>query len=438
MKSKIRTGYQVSISGHRDGQSLIEVMIGLVIGGVLIVAAIFAISAILQTNQTLQQSQAASGLNQDLLNRMVGFAAADWQNVATLPAGASTAYFLVASGSVSFAVAGKEGVIDNDVTNGLVGRWGFDEASGAAAYDGTGNMNTGTLANGALQAPSSSCWMGGCLYFSGLADSGGGAKVTAARAISFPGSFTFSHWVKTTSSASQMYTIGNTVGANGYRFGFIVGRVAFLIGDGTTFTETTCSTSTVADGGWHLLTGVFTRAASSSVTCYIDAVPQMTVSLPSSYAGMGSFAPTFGSPPCCASLKGFLDDVRMYNRALSASEVKQIVGSNKFTRFFSLENVCRTTDASGTIASTLPSCSGGSARDPSTLSASVATQWQARTRSGEVRSNEVLVRSRNTVLWQTDWSGSVAQGPLTEAGNGLATSSGIGITSGGSLRVFGL
>ncbi|MEK7766423.1 MAG: hypothetical protein AAB368_09310, partial [bacterium] len=134
-----------------------------------------------------------------------------------------------------------------------------------------------------------------------------------------------------------------------------------------------------------------------------------------------------------------LDDVRLYNRALSSTEVYQLYNANVFTRFFVIEEMCRTTDASGTITGVAP-CGGGTAIDPSVHLVTAVTQWEGGTRTGEVRASDIVARAMNQVFYQSDWSGGASTpGPLTVPGSGYWSATNVDVaTSGGSIRIHGL
>ena len=95
-----------------------------------------------------------------------------------------------------------------------------------------------------------------------------------------------------------------------------------------------------------------------------------------------------------------------------------IVNSITYTRFFSVENVCRlnegisgVTDNEG--SATTCDTSGGT-EDPSTQKITVTIQWQISGGTTEIKVVEYLTRFRNEVTRFTDWSGqSGVIGPIT-------------------------
>ena len=210
--------------------------------------------------------------------------------------------------------------------NGLIAYYSFDEGRGYAAGDSSGNGNTGTFAGTTLPS-----WTpgkrGGALSFNGST-----AKINLSNSASFSSltsSFTVSHWIKTAYSTAQMYTVANAGSGNGWRFGLSGGKIAFLIGDASTFTENTCGSPSFNDGNWHLITGVYSRSGTNQFSCYGDGVFLANVSLPSAYPAMSTIAPGIAIPPCCQAFNGSLDDIRIYNRALSATEISKLFAQNE-------------------------------------------------------------------------------------------------------------
>lgn len=213
---------------------------------------------------------------------------------------------------------------------GLVGYWPMDEGSGTSTLDASGNVNTGTWSG--TQTGSSGYYSTGRVgpwsgMFDGATD---GISISNSASLNtLTGSFTISHWIKTTAATVQMYTISNAGSSNGYRFGLSGGKIAFLVGNGSTYTETTCGSKAVNDGTWHMISGVFNLSGANQFSCYLDGAIQANVSLPSSYSGMQTNAPGIGKPPCCQIFNGSLDDIRIYNRALSAAEIQEMYNAEK-------------------------------------------------------------------------------------------------------------
>jgi prepilin-type N-terminal cleavage/methylation domain-containing protein len=205
----------------------------------------------------------------------------------------------------------------------IVGNWNFDEGTGTTANDSSGYYNTGTLVNGPVwttETPQKAAGQGTGKYalsFDGVDDYVGTAKSLPLN----PGSFTISHWIKTTASAGQVYTVANASGGNGYRFGIGSGHIQFLIGDNSSSKESGCGTKSVNDNNWHFIVGVYDRG--NAFKCYVDGVLDGSVAI-GTYPGMSSSAPSFGKPPCCVPFTGLMDEVRIYNTVLTATKIQQL------------------------------------------------------------------------------------------------------------------
>ena len=133
-----------------------------------------------------------------------------------------------------------------------------------------------------------------------------------------------------------------------------------------------------------------------------------------------------------------MDDIRVYGRALSATEGQRLYASNRFTRSFYLKTSCRTTNASSAIAGIEP-CAGGTAADPSTLAATVQVSWPVGATRGSAAAHTYLIRGGNETFRQTDWSGGAGEsGPIVSPGSRFASSTNVDVTGGGSLRIHGL
>jgi hypothetical protein len=185
------------------------------------------------------------------------------------------------------------------------------------------------------------------------------------------------------------------------------------------------------DGNWHHLALTYNGAA---LVSYIDGAQTATNPV--------TGAITTGSPTNIGNYggyyaNGYIDDVRIYNRALSANEVKQLYSSNIFKRFFYVENACRTNDASSSISGVNP-CGMGSSDDPSTQKVTSVVQWTTSAGAGQATLSDFVTRWKNAIFQQTDWSGGVGGGsPVTSPGNTFSSSSGADFTD-GSFRIQGL
>ncbi|MBI5732804.1 LamG domain-containing protein, partial [Candidatus Jorgensenbacteria bacterium] len=195
------------------------------------------------------------------------------------------------------------------------------------------------------------------------------------------------------------------------------------------------------DGRWHYSVGTFDG---SQITLYVDGVrvgaasSTNPIEYGSGFTRIGSTA--YSSQLFTGSLfGGRLDDVRVYNRPLIPSEVNQLYASAAFTRFFSIENICRATTGlnqiTGVTSST--SCSSG-ILDPSTQKIAAYTRWLGGSNIGEVRIEDYVTRWKNSVFRQTDWSGGAGvSGPTPESLSSFSTSTNVNFSEPGFIQIQG-
>ena len=150
--------------------------------------------------------------------------------------------------------------------------------------------------------------------------------------------FTIGWWIKTTDKSHQNYFISNAGGADGYRFWVSNGVPHFLLGNNehvnpsirAWWTENSCGVKDIADGKWHYLVWVF-DVKGQKVTCYVDGVKDGERLLPRVYRQRKDIAPQIwgdGSYTYATHWNNsFLDDVRVYNYALSPQKIKEIYDS---------------------------------------------------------------------------------------------------------------
>lgn len=147
-----------------------------------------------------------------------------------------------------------------------------------------------------------------------------------------PAAVTVMAWVRNQGSPGQdQYVL--TEGARGCFAGAYAlytgpsGNLSFYVSDGGTFVESPDASPSVWDGNWHLAAGTYDGAA---VRLYVDGVQvgQGTpTSLIISYAGLDHMNFDIGayrSTACELGFTGAIDEVRVFNRALAASEISSI------------------------------------------------------------------------------------------------------------------
>ncbi|HUV65784.1 MAG TPA: LamG domain-containing protein [Sedimentisphaerales bacterium] len=211
----------------------------------------------------------------------------------------------------------------------LVGWWRFDEGRGTKAIDWSGQGNHGTLIGPA--------WTVSSKYGDAALDFTGGGYV-AIQNLSYNATdlteVTVCAWIRT-SSAGDQYIVSfdrdsywrleiNGSGGDSGQVGWDVMTSSGQVDYG--------SVSRVDDGTWRHVCGVFDRGL---LTIYIDGRPEPSTTGGSTFGstntrfgfiGANSEATTFdGSRGTGSPVSGEVDDVRIYHKALTQAEIRQVM-----------------------------------------------------------------------------------------------------------------
>ncbi|MDO8619660.1 MAG: DUF2341 domain-containing protein [Candidatus Daviesbacteria bacterium] len=204
------------------------------------------------------------------------------------------------------------------LSNGLVGYWKMDESSGNAA-DSSGNSNTGTW-NGTGASHYSAGKFGNGGGFNGTDDYATGTLSSSLQ----PTRITISLWWQAQSTGSNQYII-DTNGDNS-NYGYTIQTNANITGYYVTLggvASDQLTNYTFTAGNWYHFIATYDG---SSIITYINGARQSSFSISSSpnitYSG-GAF--NIGrNNNNSYFIKGILDEIRVYNRALSPKEVSDL------------------------------------------------------------------------------------------------------------------
>ncbi len=208
------------------------------------------------------------------------------------------------------------GPLSGDIQSNLVGWWKFDEASGTLANDSTGNGNSGTLAGTTLPT-----WGAGkinnALTFNGVDDE---VDVPSASVLKPATAFTVAAWVKPTST-SDMAVVKSPDGT-GFGTGW---RLTLSSTTGvTTYITTSVSGNTSANVG-STVAGQWSHVAfvydGNFLTAYLNGVAGTPTPATGTVTYGASDVLKIGKSSGVSYFSGIIDDVRIYNRALSASDM---------------------------------------------------------------------------------------------------------------------
>jgi|CXWL01.1.fsa_nt_gi parallel beta-helix repeat protein len=197
---------------------------------------------------------------------------------------------------------------------GPVGWWKLDENTGLSAADGSGNGNNGTLTNGPVWTAGR---MGSGLAFDGTNDS---VTIPHSPSLALAGAFSMAAWVNPVASTTSFKSVmvkNSThflyASVRGY-----CGNGAVLVGFvGSAGTKTACDRNPLPANAW---THLAATNDGSVMRLYRNGV------MTSSAAVTGVPITSTGTLQLGASrygehFNGKLDEARVYNRALSATEV---------------------------------------------------------------------------------------------------------------------
>ncbi|HEY3379123.1 MAG TPA: LamG-like jellyroll fold domain-containing protein [Armatimonadota bacterium] len=199
----------------------------------------------------------------------------------------------------------------------LAANWKLDESTGNA-QDSTGNGNTGVVAN-TTWSPSGG-HTAGALVFNGST-----SAVTCPSTAGAKDAMTVGFWMRPDGLANQAPLDKTAAGTGG--FGWSVrltaaGRVTFQVGSESSNTVIQDANATYAAAAW---THVAVTFVGGSAKLYTGGVLRATINnVPQAVRNVNSPLTMGQSPVAGQSFSGRLDDVRIYDRALSDNEVAAI------------------------------------------------------------------------------------------------------------------
>jgi hypothetical protein len=220
--------------------------------------------------------------------------------------------------------------------------WKLDDGSGTAIADSSGNVNVGILGDGTCTSGTGDCptWVAGgrhgaALSFDGAFDNY--VNFGDIDAIDGLQTITVSTWVKMTSGTltAEEHFVDKALCAAvldqgtfelGGSFGTLHKASWGVNPAGNSGSSIVESTTNIDDGKWHLVTG--TLDSSGNVYLYIDGKQEATnnIGVPPVILSSNTKSVELGGHCNGTSIPftGQLDDVRIYNRTLSAAEVRRL------------------------------------------------------------------------------------------------------------------
>ena len=199
----------------------------------------------------------------------------------------------------------------------------FSEGSGTSAADSSGADHDGILVNGPTWTPGK--------FGNGLSLDGSNEFVLVGNSDTLnlgTSDFTIAAWIKRQATSTEHTIVSKTASGSWTSGGkeFFIngsdGKLAFgNFGVGQVFSTGAISN----DGLWHYVAMTFANS-SNTVSFYIDAVASGTNTL-NPPADVGGHVVKIGGHPAGHYFQGQLDEVRIFSRVLSPSEIQSIMNT---------------------------------------------------------------------------------------------------------------
>jgi hypothetical protein len=238
-----------------------------------------------------------------------------------LGVGVATAYYRtevtswVATNVVPYSFTLSELFGISDVLRCCVGYWSFDEGEGDVVYDASGNGNNGRIYN--------ATWTDGirgkALFFHNSY-----IRIPGSATIDFSGkSFTLTAWVyrESTDNVHHIFGQGTAAASQGLHAGYQAGWYGNKLSFRFWFNDLDTAASYPDVSEWHHVAFTY-DAETNKRRIYRDGVIVAEDTASEDFSGKGDFY--IGRSPFGDYFHGIIDEVAIFNRALSAEEIRSL------------------------------------------------------------------------------------------------------------------
>jgi len=209
-----------------------------------------------------------------------------------------------------------------DLADGLVGHWKLDEGSGTTTADSSGNGHNAILEKGPV-------WIDG-LFDKALEFDGYNDYVNCGKPASFEPTtgVSISAWIKSSTAGKYAYMVSKPGPTEGSSYALYTGYGALsyfyvVTTDGSAHLSP--SGGEINDGIWHHVVGTYDKL---KVRLYIDGVEAGTGTDEADdidYTNSDDLIiGSYGKVHATGNWPGLIDEVRVYNRALTPAEVDEL------------------------------------------------------------------------------------------------------------------
>jgi hypothetical protein len=288
--------------------------------------------------------------------------------------------------SAAVTVTVSNSTLATPPTTGLVAYWMFDERSGTAAADASGKGNTAVLQNGT--GWSTGKIGAGALTMDGMDDRG----IISTASFDGAGNMTIAAWINTVMTDWCNYILDMLNYRTHVWFGVEQrGEKRLCFGNGEN--GLLCAPMDASKFGQWVHVAVTRPAGGTGAMLYINGTAVATGSVGADIPGATWWA--IGDTPDFVggrSFNGQIDDLRVYNRVLAATEIRQLMS----------------TTTSGTADSTAPQVSITAPSNSATISGTVAVTASASDNTGvskvEIYVDSALKQTFATAPYTYSWN----------------------------------
>ncbi len=219
----------------------------------------------------------------------------------------------------TFAVLGSSAAAAGD----LVGYWNFDEATGTTAADASGNANHGTLTgSGATHStvlPPTSCFVNThSVQFDG---SGDHVEIADNATMDPTSAISISFWMNPDTVTNGYQHVVFKQGPLVTSYGVWLANDHIYLEDNDNSIRSLTSNATVTAGAWHYITVTYDGTTQK---LYIDGVLDNSQSLPGITLAYTNSPVQIGAGTYNNPFAGYIDDLRIYSRALTDPEIADL------------------------------------------------------------------------------------------------------------------
>ncbi len=216
-------------------------------------------------------------------------------------------------------------------TNGLVGCWRFEEGSGTTALDSSGSGNNGVMTNATYtdDTPGQIVSMFSLRFNNTAGNANSYVRIPDNSSLRPSSGLTLAAWIKADTVETRSCVIVSKQYGSSYHDSFALwyqyGNVNFVLDSGTNYRGISAAKPSANE--WHYIVGTYNG---SSMLLYVDGVERAhdaftgAIVYDNNPVLIGADSDQASHTPD-AGWNGFIDEVLIYNRALSHAEIAQIV-----------------------------------------------------------------------------------------------------------------